>query len=133
MAWIQENLVTVLILAFVAWMIWGRVVQPRLLGIQKMTAEKYKGFKDEPHTLVDVRSAGEWRGGRADNAIHIPLDEVKQRLSRIPKDKPVVVICASGMRSGMAATMLAKAGYVSVYNFSGGMGSWCAAKLPTKS
>ena len=133
MPWLQDNIVTVLILTFVAWVIWGRVVQPKLLGIQRMTAEKYKSFKDEPHTLVDVRSIGEWNGGRASNAIHIPLDEVNRRLSRIPKDKPVILICASGMRSGMAAKMLAKAGYKSVYNFAGGMGSWSAAKLPTKS
>jgi len=133
MPWLEENLMTVIILAVVAWMVWGRIVQPKLLGIKKITADKYKGFKDEPHTLVDVRSIGEWRGGRASNAIHIPLDEVRSRMTRIPKDKPVVLICASGMRSGMAATMLAKAGYSSVYNFSGGMGSWCAAKLPTKS
>jgi rhodanese-related sulfurtransferase len=133
MQWIQENLMTVVTFGVIAWLVWGRIVRPKLLGIQKMTAGKYASFQSEPHTLIDVRSSGEWRGGRASNAIHIPLNEVAQRMNKIPKDKPVVLICASGMRSSMAATVLAKAGYSSVYNFAGGMGSWCAAKLPTKS
>ncbi|MDX8387816.1 MAG: rhodanese-like domain-containing protein [Ghiorsea sp.] len=132
MQWLEANLVTVIIFAVIAWMVWGRVVRPKLLGIQKMTADKYADFQSEPHTLIDVRSAGEWNGGRASNAIHIPLNEVTQRMNKIPKDKPVVLICASGMRSSMAAVKLAKAGYEPVYNFAGGMGSWCAAKLPTK-
>jgi len=46
---------------------------------------------------------------------------------------PLVVICASGNRSAMAATKLAKAGFEPVYNFSGGMGSWKSAGLPVKS
>ena len=131
MEWLQANLMMVITFAFVGWIIWGRIVRPKLLGIKKMTADLYINFK-EPHTLVDVRSEGEWRGGRASNAIHIPLNELGQRMNRIPKGKPVVLLCASGMRSSMAATMLAKAGYASVYNFSGGMGSWYAANLPTK-
>jgi rhodanese-related sulfurtransferase len=51
----------------------------------------------------------------------------------ISKDLPLVVICASGNRSAMAATKLANAGFEPVYNFSGGMGSWQAAGLPMKS
>ncbi|MDQ7005570.1 MAG: rhodanese-like domain-containing protein [Ghiorsea sp.] len=131
MAWIQENIVTVLILLVVVWMVWTKVVRPKMLGIKKMTAGAYPDF-DESHTLVDVRSTGEWNGGHPANAIHIPLNEFEQKMNSIPKDKPVVLICASGMRSAMAATMVAKAGHKDVYNFAGGFGSWCAAQLPKK-
>ena len=131
MAWIQENIVTVLILLVVAWMVWTKVVRPKMLGIKKMTAGAYPDFKEE-HTLVDVRSTGEWNGGHPANAIHIPLNEFEQKMSAIPKDKPLILICASGMRSSMAVTMAAKAGYNDVYNFAGGFGSWCAAQLPKK-
>ncbi len=129
MAWVQENIVSVIMLLIIAWLIWGRVVRPKLLGIKKMTAGAYSDFTDE-HTLVDVRSIGEWNGGRASNAIHVPLNEFEQKMNNIPMDKPVVLICASGMRSSMAASMIAKAGHKEVYNFSGGMGSWMAAQLP---
>ncbi|MDQ6978036.1 MAG: rhodanese-like domain-containing protein [Ghiorsea sp.] len=131
MEWIQENIVTVLILLVVLWLVWARVVRPKMLGIKKMTAGAYPDF-DENHTLVDVRSTGEWNGGHPANAIHIPLNEFEQKMNSIPKDKPLILICASGMRSSMAATMAAKAGYNDVYNFSGGFGSWCAAQLPKK-
>ncbi len=131
MAWVQENIVTVLILLIVAWMVWTKVVRPKMLGIKKMTAGAYPDFKEE-HSLVDVRSTGEWNGGHPANAIHIPLNEFEQKMNKIPKDKPLILICASGMRSSMAATMAAKAGYQDVYNFAGGFGSWCAAQLPRK-
>ncbi len=131
MAWVQENIVTVLILLVAAWMVWTKVVRPKMLGIKKMTAGAYPDFKDE-HTLVDVRSTGEWNGGHPANAIHIPLNEFEQKMNKLPKDKPLILICASGMRSSMAATMAAKAGYQDVYNFAGGFGSWCAAQLPKK-
>jgi len=132
MTWLNDNLMMVLTFAFLAWMVWGRVVRPKMLGIKKMTPEIYQSIRNEPHTLVDVRTEGEWRGGRAANAIHIPLADIEKRMRSIPKNKPVVVICASGMRSSMAATTLAKSGYTPVYNFAGGMGSWRSANLPTK-
>lgn len=131
MAWIQENIVTVLILLVVAWLVWTKVVRPKMLGIKKMTAGAYPDF-DENHSLVDVRSSGEWNNGHPANAIHIPLNEFEQKMGSLPKDKPLILICASGMRSSMAATMIAKAGHQDVYNFAGGFGSWCAAQLPKK-
>lgn len=131
MNWVQDNLPLVIALAIMGWMIWGRVIKPKMLGIKKMTAGAYPDF-NEAHTLVDVRSTAEWRGGHPSNAIHIPLNEIEQKVDKIPLDKPVVLICAAGMRSAMAASIVAKAGHTDVYNFAGGMGSWCAAQLPTK-
>ncbi len=131
MEWIQSNIALVIAFAIMGWMIYARVVKPKMLGIKKMTAGAYPDF-DENHTLVDVRSTGEWRAGHPANAIHIPLNEFEQKMGKIPKDKPLILICASGMRSSMAAAMAAKAGYTDVYNFAGGFGSWCAAQLPRK-
>ena len=72
-------------------------------------------------TVVDVRSQAEFQAGAYQGAIHIPLDQLSSRLARIPKDRPVVVYCASGARSAMAARMLRKAGYADVSN-AGGLG-----------
>lgn len=70
-------------------------------------------------TLIDVRSAAEFAYGNAPGTINIPLQEIGQRLGEIPKSAPVVVCCASGTRSGMAAMLLKKNGYKEVYNAGG--------------
>jgi rhodanese-related sulfurtransferase len=62
-------------------------------------------------TIVDVRSKGEYAGGHAKGSINIPLDTVLKSLNKIPKGKPVITCCASGMRSGAAADQLKNHGY----------------------
>jgi rhodanese-related sulfurtransferase len=62
-------------------------------------------------TLLDVRSAGEWAGGHLEGARHVPVGELAGRITELPRDRPVVVYCASGFRSARAATMLAEAGF----------------------
>ncbi len=53
--------------------------------------------------LIDVRSAQEWRSGRAPQAKHIPLDRLQASTAGISKNKPVIAVCASGIRSASAA------------------------------
>jgi len=132
MEWIQQNLVNILIGALVFWMLWKRLIAPKLSGVKSMSAADYMSFREQEHVLLDVRSAGEWESGHASQAIHIALGEIGSRMSELPKDKDLVVVCASGNRSAMAATKLAKAGFEPVYNFSGGMGAWQSAGLPMK-
>lgn len=62
-------------------------------------------------TLVDVRTPGEFASGHAEGARNIPVDEVEARMGELPRDKPVVVYCASGRRSASAAAILSRAGY----------------------
>jgi len=70
-------------------------------------------------TVVDVRSEAEFRGGAYRGAINLPLPALSAKLHRIPKDRPVVVYCASGSRSALAARMLRKAGFADVSNAGG--------------
>ena len=70
-------------------------------------------------TVVDVRSEAEFRGGGFRGAINVPLQALSGALHRIPKDRPVVVYCASGARSAMAVRILRKAGYADVSNAGG--------------
>jgi len=128
----QQYAVYIFITLLISWMLWQRVLAPRLSGVKNVSASAYFAMRDEPHTLVDVRSAGEWAGGHALQAIHIPLGEIAKRKDEIAAGRAVVVICASGNRSAMAATALANAGLKPVYNFSGGMGAWQSAGLPVK-
>lgn len=81
---------------------------------------------DEGAVLVDVREPSEWRSGHAPRARHIPLGTLAREARRLPKDAPVVVMCASGMRSRGAAAQLRAAGYRAT-SLSGGLVAWRAA------
>ncbi|MHB1063727.1 MAG: rhodanese-like domain-containing protein [Georgenia sp.] len=73
--------------------------------------------------LVDVRERAEWRSGHAPQAVHIPLGEITTRANRLHKDRPVVVMCATGMRSRTGAKQLRSLGYEAT-SLSGGIGAW---------
>lgn len=74
--------------------------------------------------LVDVRSPGEFSSGHIDGALNIPVGEVGARAGEIgPKERPVVLYCASGARSAMAARVLKSKGFANVRNL-GAMSRW---------
>lgn len=56
--------------------------------------------------LLDVRTDGEWSSGHVDGATHIPVQDLAARLTEVPADRPVVVYCASGVRSARAVEIL---------------------------
>ena len=70
-------------------------------------------------TLLDVRTPQEYAGGHIEGFRNIPVDELRERLDEIERDKPVYVICQSGLRSYIACRVLAGHGY-EAYNFAGG-------------
>lgn len=73
-------------------------------------------------SVIDVREAAEFASGAIAGAINVPLSSFDP--ARIPRDKPVVVYCASGARSGMALQMLRKSGFDNVRNYRPGIGNW---------
>lgn len=79
----------------------------------------------EGAVLLDVRTPQEWEGGHAAGATLIPIQELPGRMAEVSKlaggdkDKPIVVYCASGARSGRAKQMLLKEGYTKVTNVGG--------------
>ena len=75
--------------------------------------------RDGSVTLLDTRTPMEYARGKADGFINIPVDDLRERLSEIPKDKPVYVMCQSGLRSYLSCRILTQNGY-DCYNFSGG-------------
>jgi thioredoxin len=83
--------------------------------------------------LLDVRTAGEYQQGHLANALQADWTnsaEFAERIKYLDKNKPLLVYCASGGRSGQAAEWLVKQGFVKVDNLSGGMISWKQASLP---
>ena len=83
-------------------------------------------------TLLDVRNENEWTGGHIDGARHIPLGYLSDRLSEVPRTRPIVVQCAAGARSSIGASVLRARGVEQpVINLVGGFGAWVSAGLPT--
>lgn len=80
--------------------------------------------------ILDVRSDAEWKCGHIDSAEHIYAGEITQHLGGIPRDRQIHVICGTGYRSSMAASLLLREGYRDVVNVAGGMSAWNAAELP---
>lgn len=80
--------------------------------------------------LLDVREQSEWNEGHVDGAVLIPLGELSSRISELPTDQDVLIICRSGNRSGQARDLLRSAGMMNTTSVSGGMNAWIAAGLP---
>ncbi len=74
--------------------------------------------------FVDVRTAGEYKAGIIGNAINIPLDEIRNRLSEFPKDQRIFIYCLGGLRGYLAQRILLQHGYNQVFNLSGGYQIW---------
>jgi hydroxyacylglutathione hydrolase len=83
--------------------------------------------------ILDVRSRGEWMAGHIEGAIHIPGGELPKRTAEVPRNIPVHVICGSGYRSSVAASVLKRAGFEQIVNVAGGMAAWDSQALPAAS
>ena len=103
---------------------WGPVVAT-YAGLWEIGPDWVARHRDAVQ-LLDVRGAAELTGelGHIDGVQHIPLDELRARLAEVPRDRPVVTVCQTGKRSGMATVILRNAGVKEVANLSGGMLRW---------
>jgi rhodanese-related sulfurtransferase len=84
------------------------------------------------YVLIDVRETEEWTNGHAAGAVHICRGVLEARIeTAVPaKNKRVILYCASGNRSALAAESLQRMGYSNVYSLDGGMAAYKAAGLP---
>lgn len=80
--------------------------------------------------VLDVRENSEFAGGHLPNSKNIPVGDLDKRLTEVPAGKPVLLVCATGQRSGKAVGTLRKAGREQVFSLSGGLGAWRQAGLP---
>lgn len=132
MEFIQNNLMWVG-LAFVsgALLLWpairGRTAGPSVSPLQATLM-----INREDAIVVDVREPDEFARGHLPNARTIPLGQIDKRLGELEKykDKPVIVICHTGNRSGSACGMLRKNGFTKVFNLAGGVTAWQQAGQP---
>ena len=80
--------------------------------------------------LIDVRSPEEFRGGSLPGATLIPFWDFAKGRYDLPKDKPILLICAVGGRSLACGQLLASKGYREVYNLKGGLDAWQEQRVP---
>ncbi|MGX4669779.1 MBL fold metallo-hydrolase [Cerasibacillus sp. JNUCC 74] len=74
--------------------------------------------------VIDVRNQSEWEQGHMEGADHIVLGTLKDRLQDIPKDRTIIVVCQSGGRSAIGASLLQANGFKKVLNLAGGYSRW---------
>jgi rhodanese-related sulfurtransferase len=88
----------------------------------------------EDALVIDVRDPGEYGAGHILGAKNLPLSRVDAgaELAAKRKDRPLIVYCDTGNRSGKAAAALKALGYTRVLNLSGGLGAWQQAGLPVE-
>ena len=82
--------------------------------------------------FLDIRDNQQFKSGHLTDAKNIPLKSLSGKLSELSKqkEKPIIVYCEAGMRSGKACGILRKAGFIDLYVLSGGMAAWEKANLP---
>lgn len=83
-----------------------------------------------PFLFLDVRTPGEYSEGHIQGSVLIPVQELAERLSEVPKDKRVYVYCHAGVRSVRASNMLVAAGFTNIENVDGGIEAWKRAGYP---
>lgn len=94
-------------------------------GIRQITtAELNKELLDKNKQFIDVRTPGEYAGNHIRGFKNIPLQQLSQKTGELSKDREVIVICQSGMRSNNASKLLKKTGFAKVTNVKGGMSAW---------
>ena len=111
---------------------WGPVVTT-YAGVPEIAPEWVAHHRQDVHVL-DVRTAAEFDGelGHLDGAQLIPLDDLRARVAEVAADKPIVVVCQTGRRSGMGAAILGRAGLTRIANLAGGMVRWRDLGLPSQ-
>ena len=73
---------------------------------------------------IDVRTAAERTQASIPGTVHIPLNRLSERASELPRDRPLLVFCAGGYRSSIAASLLKPRGFGRVSEIAGGMAAW---------
>ena len=93
-----------------------------------LAAERLAG--PNPPLIVDVRAPRERDAKRIDGSISVPLNHLSERLAELPKTRPLLVFCAGGYRSSIAASLMQRHGFEDVSELAGGLAAWETAKLP---
>jgi rhodanese-related sulfurtransferase len=83
-----------------------------------------------PPLVVDIRAPREWQKSHLEGSVNIPLNHLIERINELPPEQPLLVHCAGGYRSSIAAGVLQQRGRTKLTELTGGITAWEAAGLP---
>jgi rhodanese-related sulfurtransferase len=121
--WVTLGIVAVAVVAFF-------LFQPAASATPEISVAQVYQKYPQGAFFLDVRTQAEWDKGHLTNSTLIPLDQLPNRLSEVPKDQDVVVLCRSGVRAKQGASILRNAGYTRAVSMTGGLLAWKAAGYP---
>jgi len=106
--------------------------RPELIAFTERLSSQFAAeliSSSEPPVVLDVRAPREREQKHIEGSLSVPLNHLSERLQELPRDRPLLVYCAGGYRSSIAASLLQKQGFHQVSEIAGGMAGWEAAKL----
>ena len=109
------------------------LVRGRASGPSVSTLQATQLINSRNAVVVDVRTPQEFATGSLPGARNVTVDKVGEKMRDVKKDKPLIVVCATGARAGKAAAQLRASGYGEVYVLAGGIAAWREAGLPIRS
>ncbi|MDA2313144.1 rhodanese-like domain-containing protein [Bacillus cereus group sp. MYBK35-2] len=116
----MNTILSTLFIVLAAWFVISRFLPVK--GVQNINGKELKSIVGKQGKyFIDVRTVGEYRGNHMKGFQNIPLNDLAGKTNQLDKNREVIVICQSGMRSKQAAKMLKKLGFQHVINISGGM------------
>jgi len=110
--------------------------RPELVAFTERLSAQYAAealASNEPPLAVDVRARREREQKQIGGSVHVPLNHLKEDQKTLPRDRALLVYCAGGYRSSIAASVLQGSGFGRVAEIAGGIAAWEAAKLPVLS
>ena len=113
-------------------LLWPLVMRPFRAGREVGVIEAVQLINRKDALVIDVRDTGEYEAGHIAGARHVPEKQLTERLKELEKfkDRSLIVVCRSGMRSGAAVQVLRRDGFNAAVNLQGGIGAWQQAGMP---
>jgi glyoxylase-like metal-dependent hydrolase (beta-lactamase superfamily II)/rhodanese-related sulfurtransferase len=102
---------------------------------RRVSIEEAEAFlsASPPPLVLDVRTPGEWETARIGSSINIPLNHLIERAADVPRDRSILILCAGGYRSSIAASLLRQRHFTDLVELAGGMTAWETARMPVRS
>jgi rhodanese-related sulfurtransferase len=109
--------------------------RPELIAVTERVSAPFAAellSSSQPPMAIDVRAPGERDRKHIAGSLSFPLNHLIENLEKLPRDRPLLVYCAGGYRSSIAASLLQRGGFDSVTEIAGGLAGWESAKLPVQ-
>ena len=128
-----DNIVLIAV-AFIsgAMLVWP-LIRSRAAGPTLSTLQATQLINARNPQIVDLRSSEDYSKGSLPNARNMPAGKIGERVAELKKDKPVLLVCATGTSAGRTAALLRSRGFSEVFVLAGGIAGWRDAGLPLRS